>query len=279
MNSVLSPLKWAGSKRFLASRIRPLLNRELPSDPIVTELFAGSLSFSLELGYNRVLANDLNKALMNFFKHIQRGYVPTCANFPIDKVSYYNYRDRYNELIRKGSFNAEMADLTLYLNAIGFNGLYRTSNKSGYNVPFGKAKEFPIEKIHRCRLLTKAIENWTLSSDCFSDVPIGNDTDLVYVDPPYHGTFTAYTSKFTLDDQVSIIDKLSDVSAPVVISNSLSSEMVALYKDAGFKLYKTQIKRRISANQSSRTNQFELVAFRGFTTKRIANLTTGLERI
>lgn len=48
---ILSPLKWAGSKRFLAKRVKPLINKEIRPDPLVTELFAGSLGFSLEMQF------------------------------------------------------------------------------------------------------------------------------------------------------------------------------------------------------------------------------------
>ncbi len=62
---LLSPLKYAGNKAFLADRLKRLIESELDiKSTKVLEPFSGSLGFSLGLGFKYVHANDFNKPLV-----------------------------------------------------------------------------------------------------------------------------------------------------------------------------------------------------------------------
>lgn len=273
---ILSPLKWAGSKRFLAKRVKPLINKEIRPDPLVTELFAGSLGFSLQMQFKRVVANDLNEAIINFYDQIKQGNIPDCHTWPIDEKSYYAYRDRYNELLTTNTFTSETASILVYLNAIGFNGLYRTNLSGRFNVPFGKQSTFPLEKIERCKKMMEQIKDWHFSSKDFKQFEIPNETDLLVVDPPYANTFVNYSGNFDYDDQLALIERMASIDCPIIISNSMCPKMIKHYRDAGFKTYKTVVNRKISASSEGRKPVFEFVGFRGFSTKRINQVTSDL---
>ena len=76
-----------------------------------------------------------------------------------------------------------------------------------------------------------------------------NSDDLIYCDPPYHGTFTTYSKGgFDWDQQVALVKWLVDTRAPVVISNSDTPEIVDLYKQAQFHIQYVSAPRRISCN-------------------------------
>lgn len=71
-NSVLKPpLKWAGGKRWLIPKLLNLW-KKFPEHRLV-EPFCGGLSVALGLNPQHALLNDLNPALINFYRQLQQG--------------------------------------------------------------------------------------------------------------------------------------------------------------------------------------------------------------
>ncbi|ELP5729304.1 Dam family site-specific DNA-(adenine-N6)-methyltransferase [Vibrio vulnificus] len=274
-----SPLKYAGNKKFLAQRLERLILKEIGVDAHIVEPFSGSLGFSLYYGFRSVHANDVNRPLINFFQQIQLGRSVRCPT-EVSEAIYLEYRERFNTLVSNNEYTPEMASYLLYLNFIGFNGLMRTNLSGRFNVPYGKDsrgndKIFPPTFFDQYEAMHSLISKWSFSSRCFTQVlNDAHDADLVYADPPYQDTFTAYSGgKFDWESQVVLCDMLSRLDCPIIVSNSLSNqELLRMYADHGFRLYRTKKTRSIAAKSSARRSVYELVAFKNFTTKNIGAL-------
>jgi DNA adenine methylase len=273
MNNI--PLKWAGSKHWLTKLLKPLIEREIDvKDGVLVEPFAGACGFFLSSGFQRAVLNDNNAALMHFYRELKH----SSDNFNFDvwpngEADYYDVRDRYNQQLRDANYDTWLANALIYLNVYGFNGLYRTSASTGFNVPFGNIQSLPDSKLDNLAATHKRLGDVTFTTGCFRTVDISSDASLVYADPPYARTFTKYTDDFNQQDQLDLVSKLSGISCRVIASNSIKDdEVISAYRDSGFRLYKVQRRRMISQSKDNRANEFELVAFKNWTTKRIAQV-------
>ncbi len=240
------PLKWAGGKRWLISRLQPIWQHHASCR--LVEPFAGGLSVTLGLRPKQALLNDATTHLINFYCWLQSGLVITipCYN---DPAQYYDHRQRFNELIAQGRADTkEAAELFYYLNRTGYNGLCRFNRKGLFNVPFGR---------HACiRYRTDftpyaaIFGAWRFQAGDFMAFPI-QPGDFVYADPPYDGGFTAYAGKaFFWTDQVRLAQWLASLKVPVVASNRASKRILALYADLRFHIALIDAPRRIAANGS-----------------------------
>lgn len=276
----LSPLKWLGNKRDLARAIQPLIEREICHNSTVIEPFCGSLGFSLHFGFKHVKANDNNRALINFYKQQVKGHHPSCHwSFSKTQV-YYQMREEFRSIMRNGGCDKRLSDLFMYLNTAGFNGLYRENRQGVYNTPSGDATSFPIEKIERCRELARIAKQWQFTSTCYSQVSYA-DAGLVVVDPPYQNEYVGYLEGgFNLNNQFELAEKMASIDAPIILSNSISHKpLLRTYKACGFKLYAIEVNRSVAANGNSRGRKLELVALKGFGTKKIRSLCPSLVKL
>jgi DNA adenine methylase len=225
----------------------------------LVEPFCGGLSVALHLRPEKALLNDINPHLINFYCWLQRGLV---VEIPLenDAATYYQHRARFNELIRQGKWETkEAAELFYYLNRTGYNGLCRFSRKGEFNVPFGRYKRIPYQ-----RDLTpyqQALQGWIFTAMDFQQLALA-PTDFVYADPPYDVEFTSYAPDgFTWQDQVRLVEWLVDHPGPVLISNQATPRVLALYKQAGFKVQTLPGPRRIACN-GDRTPALEVLAWK-----------------
>lgn len=240
------PLKWAGGKRWalpLLGEILPLGNGRRLVEPCM-----GALSVTLGLRPAAALANDVNPHLVNFYQQIKAGLVFDLP-YGHDENDYYAARGEFNAGISAGQIDTpRMAMLFYYLNRTGFNGLCRF-NKSGlFNVPFGRYKSINYRSDFFD--LQPALSAVEFSLGDFSTLPY-KDGDVIYVDPPYDMTFTAYSSGgFSWDDQQRLAGFFAELGLPVAISNSSTERLCQLYGDLGFEVREIAAPRRISSDGS-----------------------------
>lgn len=277
---VVSPLKWAGNKMWLAKRLARLIQKDVDVNDSVVELFAGSLGFSLFYGFNNVIANDVDKPLISFYNHLKSGFIPD-SGLTVEKEAYYQYRDRYNDLVESNDFGEELASIFYYINCVGYNGLFRKAQRTGrLNVPFGDYKRYPHQKLQLCKNFGQHVKTWEFTNKCFTQVDGIEGAGLILADPPYEGTFTGYNGKFTFEDQLKVIKTLDKANCPIIATNSIKSKpLIHAYKDAGYSIYKSLVPRRISRNVTERKPEFELIALKNFTTQRVRTLCPELQKI
>ena len=250
-------MKWAGGKRWLAPHVAPLWQRH--SARRYVEPFCGGLALPLALGPAQAVLNDKNPHLVNFYRQLQLGLKLSikCSN---DPKTFYEHRDRFNELTRiKKTETAEAAQLFYYLNRTCFNGLCRFNQQGEFNVPFGRFRTINYETdFSRYAVLLK---NWVFTSGDLQTMDIEAE-DFIYADPPYDVEFTTYSAGgFTWEDQVRTAEWLQDHPGPVVASNQATDRIIKLYRSLNFELRYLQGPRRISCT-GDRSAAKEILAIR-----------------
>lgn len=257
-NSVLKPpLKWAGGKRWLIPRLLELWKR-FPEHRLV-EPFCGGLSVALGLNPQQALLNDLNPALINFYRQLQQGLT---IDLPLanDEQLYYQYRKQFNDIAAHNE--VERAQLFYYLNRTGYNGLCRFNKSGGYNVPFGRYKT--INYVSDFASYQTVLSQWEFTNTDFANLTL-QQNDFIYADPPYDVPFRQYSQQgFDWEDQVRLAEWLAKHDGPVVLSNQATDKIKSLYRDLGFRLKYLDAPRTISCKGDKRQSAREVLALRGF---------------
>ena len=253
--SLGSPLKWVGSKKWLAPRLRDLYaphrGRRL------VEPFVGGMNVALALRPADALLCDVNPHLINFYRRL-RDSRPFEIEMRSDERLYYAYRDCFNQLTRSGAAEtATAAELFYYLNKTGFNGVCRFNASGEFNVPFGKRKN--VEYKRDFSEYATALRGWQLSCAPFGTQNLRAD-DFVYADPPYDGTFVDYSAGgFNWEQQRALAIWLSHHTGPVVASNSSSERVLDLYRGLGFDVQLAEAPRSVSCD-GNRAPVMEMLA-------------------
>lgn len=252
-----SPLKWAGGKRWLVPVLADLYAATNGSR--LVEPFAGGMSVYFGIGETRALLNDVNPHVINFFAQIQSG-LTIRLSMKNEEHCFYDYRDRFNALIRSAQHNTqEAAELFYYLNRTGFNGLCRFNKKGFFNVPFGRYKTIQYQKTFPEH--ASALKGAVLTSGDFEHLALV-ESDFLYVDPPYDVPFTSYSAQgFSWSDQERLGHWCHNHKGPTLISNQATPRVLELYRDLGFQITLCQAPRRISCT-GDRTPAEEVLALR-----------------
>lgn len=240
-------IKYCGGK----TKLLPYIIQNLPQMDFKNyyEPFLGGgsvlfeiLSKDLEDNFNRqYVVSDINECLINCYNIIQNN-INELVNelkkdiYKNDSVHYYNRRKRFNEIKFNDNHLVEKAALFIYLNKCGYNGMYRENAKGEFNIPFGKMNNPNICDILLLEKIHKSLKNVDIAYSEYNMIlELVEKKDLVYLDPPYHDTFTDYTNnKFGEDEQKNLklfIDKLTQKGVYVMLSNSATDFIKDLYKD------------------------------------------------
>ena len=247
-----SPIKWAGGKSKLMNKIQEVYNNDFfwnSEKYTYIELFGGGGSSWLFVLQNyrpkRVIVNDINPNVINLWRCIQNYPIALCGELEsiVSNYLYFDWdgrkeffldlRKSFNEkkdLLTGINTDVRMAAEFLFLNKTCFNGLWRTNSKGEFNTPFGKPmnldREPNIYDKNNIMLLSNWIKEVEFICRDYKDV-IGDDVSgdvLVYMDPPYRGTWTDYSKEsFGEQEQIELshyMKKLKDRGFFVIQSNS-----------------------------------------------------------
>jgi DNA adenine methylase len=232
-----SPLKWAGGKSKLMNKIQAVYNNDFfwnSEKYTYIELFGGGGSSWLFVLQNyrpkRVIVNDINPNVINLWRCIQSYPIALCEEldsiisnynnlyFDWDKRKefFLDLRKKFNEkkdVLTGTNTNIKMAAEFLFLNKTCFNGLWRTNSKGEFNTPFGK----PINLDRNPNIYDKnniiLLSNWIKDVEfiCCDYKDVIGDV-LVYMDPPYRGTWTEYSKEsFGEKEQIELSQYMKDL--------------------------------------------------------------------
>ena len=209
-------LKWAGGKTQIIDDIIPKIPREMNN---YHELFLGGGSVLLAvlslqkqnkiIIKNKIYAYDINNALINVYKHIQKNkdelyklinfYITEYDNIKgtmvnrkpntieeakTSKESYYYWlRNKYNNIDKN---TVECSALFMIINKTCFRGMYR-EGPNGYNVPYGHYKKTPtIISETDLNYISDLIKDVEFKQSSFIDsIKYIKKSDFAYFDPPY----------------------------------------------------------------------------------------------
>ena len=212
--------------------------------------------------FKNIKVNDINKDLITTFQIIKTNptqliyaltNIQKLYHASKDKEKfYYKYRDLYNDsslLNNEESYNflgdndlfdlddeinlepilfhqyLLRATLFIFLNKTCFRGLYRVNKQNLFNVPFGNYVNPSIINPDEIIEISKLIQNVEFYNEDYRTFLDKFKTDnlVIYLDPPYFGTFNGYSS---VDfNHIEFVNKClslpeEDKNIHVVISNS-----------------------------------------------------------
>lgn len=242
-------LKWVGGKTQIINDVMSRFPKDINN---YYEPFVGGGSVLLALlslqRQNKITINghiyayDINKALINVYKHIQSnkeklyGFITKyiteydsiegddqdSVDIPIrinrkptsiqearsSKESYYYWlRTKYN-ILNQRKESIKCSALFMVINKLCFRGVYRTG-PNGFNVPYGHYKKTPtIISKNDLDEISDLIKNVTFEHSSFAEsIKKVAPKDFIYLDPPYapHNkkSFVGYAAAgFNLDDHM-----------------------------------------------------------------------------
>lgn len=148
----------------------------------------------------------------------------------------------------------------LILQACGFNGLYRVNKSGVYNVPFSRKATFDFDVLREAAELLHRRNVVLAARDFAATIEQTGPGDIVYADPPYLGTHSAYTSKgFAASEHRRLAQCLRDAAsrgAVAWVSGSDCDETRVVY---GGIAHVIQVSRSISCKGSTRGTKTELL--------------------
>jgi DNA adenine methylase len=209
-------LKWVGGKTQIINDIISKIPKEINN---YYELFLGGGSVLLAVLSlqkqnkivikNKIYAYDINRVLINVYKHIQnnkdelykfinlyikeydsiKGTIINRKPVSIEeaktsKESYYYWiRQKYNNIDKN---TIECSAIFMFINKTGFRGMYR-EGPHGYNIPYGHYKKTPtIISETDLNYISDLIKDVEFKHSSFSDsIKNVKEGDFVYLDPPY----------------------------------------------------------------------------------------------
>lgn len=263
-------IKWAGGKGRLVPEILPAIRATLEeTGGRYFEPFLGGGAIALALGWREMILNDAIRELADFYRQVkdrpaELAYMLSAiACKGVDEKAYYEIRDsRPNALL-------ERAARFLYLNRLGFNGIYRVNKAGEFNVPYAKdpRRKSMIERSERDAItslfpnkekIIRAGESLAgaqiYSGDFARVMRLAASGDVVYCDPPYDGTYDSYTAGgFSEDDQRRLAAQCRMAlarGAHVMISNSDTELIRYLY--SGATIVATKESRTINSDTKGR---------------------------
>lgn len=263
-------LKWVGGKRQLMSDLKRLMPKKYNR---YFEPFIGGGALFFELKPKNAFINDYNSELTNLYTVVRDNpeeLIESVCKHKNESEYYYNLRalDR-DKKVFKSLTNIEKASRFIYINKVGFNGLYRVNSQGQCNVPFGrysKPSYCDPDNIRACSDLLKNTEISTGDFDLIKDkVQKG---DLVYLDPPYvplnvTSSFTGYTDKgFDEDMQLrlrELCDHIDEKGAYFMLSNSYTDYILELYDVEGYTIHTVKADRSINSKASGRGKVKEVI--------------------
>lgn len=229
-------LKWAGGKRWLSERLKPLFD-----EPCVgyREPFLGSGAVFFRYGPRPAVLSDANSELIECYQTIASDpelVAARLAELDDDHSDTFYYEMRS----RQPSTEAERAARFLYLNRTCWNGLYRVNLKGEFNVPRGtkNAIILPTDDFGAAATLLRGAV--VKVADFEESISEAKEGELVFADPPYtvahnKNGFVKYNQKiFTWDDQRRLAACLLEATkrgVRVVVTNADHADVCNLYKD------------------------------------------------
>ncbi len=266
-------LKWAGGKRLLLKTIAdPILEHLTETGGRFIEPFLGGGAVALHLGLPNMIVNDAIEELIDFYRIVRdepalvAWSLSALAIQGVEKDNYYVVRDMDPATLKPQMAAARM----LYLNRLGFNGVYRVNKAGGFNVPYGKDKyrESAIKRKSRDAIMSlfphkgkiEAVSRALATTHilCGDFEPViarAQAGDLIYNDPPYCGTYDSYTAMgFTEADQERLAVELyraNQRGVTILLSNA-DTDLIRYLYDEWAEILPTTERRSINADTGGR---------------------------
>jgi DNA adenine methylase len=253
-------LKWAGGKQRLLSQYQPFLPARAEVRAYF-EPFIGSAALFFYWQPEQAILSDRNEKLIELYCLMRDDVAGVIeALRPHRNEADYYYHVRAQDPAQLSA--VQRAARLIYLNKTCYNGLYRENARGDFNVPFGRYKNPTICDESRLRAASQALQAVELVAADFEEVVAkAQPGDFIYFDPPYAplnatSSFTSYNSYgFTPEDQkrlAATVKRLTALGCQVMLSNSSTPLIYALYQGNGYHIQPIQARRNINSKADRR---------------------------
>jgi DNA adenine methylase len=253
-------LKWAGGKSQLLDPILSRMPEKIAGTYFEPFIGGGAVFFELarEKRITRARLSDRNAELVTTYRAVRdqvEDVIGALAAHVNDEDHYYAVRQIDPATLSP----AECAARTIFLNRVGYNGLYRVNSSGRFNVPFGRYRNPKICDPDALRNVSRALSIAELVVADFEDsCNKAVAGDVVYLDPPYvpvskTASFTSYSGRFDEASHARLAQtfaSLVDRGAFVLLSNSDTELSRSLYE--GFKIDTVNATRAINSRADRR---------------------------
>ena len=273
-------VQWVGGKGRLLKEI----HKYIPAFRNYFELFLGGGALLFHLLPKKAYVCELNPALYQLYvdiqndsdllikqvlqlekEYLEKSVIKDNDNPNSRSSFYYQIRNQFNRLKVSNQHRDEQylqSAYFLFLNKTGFNGLYRENSSGELSIPFGNGKNCSIinaDLIKKMSTFLKThvhIQNTSFNE--FSETI--EQYDFVYLDPPYHKTFSQYNkSSWTLENTKEVIElfhTLTMKKIPCILSNNNNHEYIELVQsicnDIEYKIIPLSIARSLNSDTKNR---------------------------
>ncbi|MDR1809825.1 MAG: Dam family site-specific DNA-(adenine-N6)-methyltransferase [Prevotella sp.] len=198
------------------------------------EPFVGTGVVAFNFRYKKAILNDTNPHIINFYKSVQ--------NKTVSASLMRNYLEREGELLNKANNSGYEHYLTvrtrfnsgeyspydfIFLSRAGFNGMMRFGSKGNWNIPFCKkpdrfAQAYITKIVNQLIAVSQILQpepDWIFYNKSFAQIiPLANENDIIYCDPPYFGRHVDYYNGWTEKDEDDLFHLLSETKAKFILS-------------------------------------------------------------
>ena len=227
-------LSWVGGKRKLVPSITKLIpsNFNKYHEPF---LGGGAVFFSMQKYLDKSNLSDANDLLISTYLAVQQDINGVIVKLKEHAKNHsLEYYKKIRGLFQQYPDKVNLAAAFIYLNKTCFSGIYRVNSSGKFNVPMNLRKTRYICQEEKLRNASRALRAVTLSAGSFEEAK-PDFNDLVYCDPPYDGTFTAYTSAGFGEDKQKALKRRADIwresGVHVIVSNSDTAFIRGLWHD------------------------------------------------
>jgi len=246
--TILSPLRYPGSKRGLASYIAETLRLNSLFPKLLVEPFAGGASVSLQLLndglVDRVALGEKDPLLASFWKIVFNNCDSLIQEVSDVDVTVDNWRHFRHA---KPRTDLSRALACLFLNRTNYSGILKRdagpiggfSQKSRYKINCRFPKATIIKRLRqaanlRDKVLFVNYGDWRATLD--RAIASGYETSEIfaYLDPPFFRTGNRlYEQAFRLEDHSELCRYLSKAQIPWLLSYDPAEPIVEMYSENG----------------------------------------------
>lgn len=231
MKVIVPPIKSQGIKTKLVPWIMDLAPK---AKGRWIEPFLGTGVVAFNSGYKKAILNDTNPHIVNFYKSLQDKTIsaPLMKKYlEIEgeklKNAANNGYDHYLEVRSRFNSGEYSPYDFIFLSRAGFNGMMRFGKKGNWNIPFCKKPErfapaYVTKIANQVAMASQLIQpepEWVFYNKSFADIiPMANEDDIIYCDPPYFGRHVDYFNSWSEEDEATLFRLLSETKAKFILS-------------------------------------------------------------
>lgn len=246
-------LKWAGGKRQLIDRLKPLFPKDIENyyEPF---LGGGAVFFNMDTPVAHL--NDLNEDLILTYKAVKdnvEALIQEVQKYPTDKETYYAIRelDRDPDKFKQLS-DVQRAARLIYLNKLCYSGLFRVNARNEFNVAYAGYKNPTIineEGIRKASEYMNTVEVHFYNEHYDTFLENVEPGSFVFLNPPHEpraiteNYTTYYHEGFSSEEQKQVkecCDMLNERGVKFLLLNNPTQNILTLYKEYKPKLIPTR---------------------------------------